>query len=285
MTATPFSGGPVSIRQAILHGSELLAGIADNPRLEARLLLAHALGLTVADVIANPDRVVDPTPFLAMLNRRMTHEPVAYLLGRREFWSLDLLVSPATLIPRPDSETIVEAALDLAPNPAIVLDLGTGSGCLLLAILHERPLAFGIGVDRSFDALAVARRNAVRCDVSARACFVRGDWATAMIGRFDLIVCNPPYIPRQDIPALMQDVARYEPHAALDGGPDGLDAYRRLVPDLPRLLTRDGHAVLEVGAGQAEAVAELGRDHGMRAEIRPDLVGIARAVVLSASSV
>ncbi len=281
----PFPGGPVSIRHAILHASELLAGIADNPRLEARLLLAHALGLTMADVIANPDRVVDPTPFLAMLNRRMTHEPIAYLLGSREFWSLDLLVSPATLIPRPDSETIVAAALDLAPAPTLVLDLGTGSGCLLLAILHERPTAFGIGVDRSFDALVVARQNAVRCGLSTRTGFVRGDWATAMIGRFDLIVCNPPYIPRQDIPTLMPDVARYEPRAALDGGPDGLDAYRRLVPDLPRLLTRDGHAVLEVGAGQAQAVAELGRDQGLRAEIRPDLVGIARAVILSASSV
>lgn len=272
----------MSIRQAILRAADMLAGIAENPRLEARLLLAHAVGLTVADVIANPDRVVDPTPFVTMLNKRMTHEPVAYLLGRREFWSLDLLVSPATLIPRPDTETIIEAALGLAPAPARVLDLGTGSGCLLLAILHERPAAVGIGVDRSFDALVVAHQNAVRCGLSARACFVRGDWATAMIGRFDLIVCNPPYIPRQDIPALMPDVTLYEPHAALDGGLDGLDAYRRLVPDLPRLLSRDGHAVLEVGAGQAPAVVALGRDHGLRAEIRPDLAGIARAVILSA---
>lgn len=284
MTAAPFTGDLISVRQAISRGEDCLRDVADAPRLEARLLLAHVLGLSITDLIADPDRVLNPKAFSELLIRRMTHEPIAYLLGKREFWSLDMLVSPATLIPRPETETIIEAALAAVPMPLNVLDLGTGSGCLLIAILHERPLTFGIGLDRSFDALAVAHRNATRYGLAARTCFIQGDWATAISGTFDLIVANPPYIPRRAIPLLMPEVARHEPRAALDGGEDGLTAYRNLVPDLPRLLTPTGHAVLEVGAGQGPVVAAIAQGHGLHTAIRSDLAGVGRAVVMSLSS-
>lgn len=283
MTNTPLPGTHISIREALRNGARSLSAVADNPRLEARLLLAHALDLSTADIIANPDRMIDPARFADLLNRRMTHAPIAYLLGHRDFWSLDLLVSTATLIPRPDTETVVEAALAVAPDPASVLDLGTGSGCLLLAVLHDRPNAVGIGIDRSFDAVVMARANAQRCGISRRAFFLQGDWAGAIRGQFDLVVSNPPYIPHCDIPSLMPDVRLHEPLTALDGGTDGLDAYRCLIPALAGLLTRAGHAVLEVGVGQAAAVAALGHAHGLHPAIRSDLAGIERAVILARS--
>lgn len=277
------SGPPtdrVTIAWAMREGAARLADVADNPRLEARLLLAHALGVTAADLIRDPARMIDPESFLAMIDQRSRHEPIAYLTGHREFWSLDLLVSPATLIPRPDTETIVEQALRAAPAPRRVLDLGTGSGCLLLAILHERPAAFGIGIDRSADAIAIARANARRCGLDGRAAFTVGDWATAVAGPFDLVVSNPPYIPHDDIAGLMPEVRLHEPLAALDGGEDGLVAYRHIIPDLPRLIGADGVAVLEVGIGQADTVAALGRAQGMASLVVPDLAGVPRAVVL-----
>lgn len=272
-----------TIAEALRLGAGRLAGVADNPRLEARLLLGHALGLSTADLIRDADRPIDPTAFDALVTQRADHVPLAYLTGHREFWSLDLAVSSATLIPRPDSETIVEAALREVADPRLILDLGTGSGCLLLAVLHERPEAFGVGIDRSAGALAIARGNAARCGLSDRAAFVQGDWAEAIEARFDLILSNPPYIPAPDIPGLMPEVALHEPMSALDGGPDGLDAYRRIIPSLPRLLSPAGRAVLEIGIGQSEAVSALAAEVGLSAMSHPDLAGIPRAVVLRGS--
>jgi release factor glutamine methyltransferase len=242
----------------------------DNPGLEARLL-AEAAG-------------DDRAQFDALLTRRLAHEPMAYLLGRRGFWTLDLEVSPATLIPRPDSETLIEAALAALPDRAsvrTVLDLGTGTGCLLLAALAEFPAAWGLGIDLEPTAIALAVRNARMLGLADRAHFVCADWA-APIGkkRFDLILCNPPYIATGEIGTLMPEVARFEPRIALDGGADGLDAYRALVPMVPALLGEGGVAIFEIGQGQAAAVGELAARNNLAVALRHDLGGIARALVL-----
>ena len=274
----------MTVEEALREGAALLrAADIDNPRLEARLLLAYALRTTKENVLRDRDASIDPACYRSLLARRVAHEPLAHILGRREFWSLDLLVSPDTLVPRPETETLIEAALAAFAErrPHRVLDLGTGSGCLLLAALSEFPTAFGVGIDRSESALTVARRNAVRLGLSDRAAFLCGDWAASIGGRFDLVLSNPPYIPSLDIDGLMPEVARGEPRLALDGGPDGRAAYRRLVPDLDRLLTTDGVAVVEVGAGQADAVSALGCAAGLTVATRQDLTGIARAVVLT----
>lgn len=283
MTTTGRVGVKATIAEALRLGAGRLAGIADNPRLEARLLLGHALGLSTADLIRDADRPIDPAPFDALVAQRAAHVPLAYLTGHREFWSLDLAVTPATLIPRPDSETIVDVALRAAPDPRLVLDLGTGSGCLLVAVLHERPAAFGVGIDRSPNALTVARQNAAACGLASRTAFVQSDWGEALGGRFDLILSNPPYIPARDIPSLMPEVALHEPLYALDGGTDGLDAYRRIIPSLRALLVPGGLAVLEIGIGQQDAVLELGRAEGFKATAHPDLGGILRAILLRRS--
>ena len=269
--------------EALRHGTERLrhAGI-DSPRREARLLLGHALGRSQTDLLAVPADVIDPGSFLSLVARRAAREPLAHILGTREFWSLDFEVSPATLIPRPDSETLIEAALAAFPDRHAVrrvLDLGTGTGCLLLAALTEFPGAFGIGLDRTPLALALARRNARRLGLGARAAFAAGDWAHAIAGRFDLVLCNPPYVPTGEIGGLMPEVARYEPASALDGGLDGLRAYAALLPELPRLLAPGGAAVLELGHGQAEAVAGLATRAGLTTLSRTDLAGIPRALV------
>jgi release factor glutamine methyltransferase len=246
-------------------------------------LLAHALGITPSALQRDPDRLVDPNRFRTLVDRRAAHEPLALIIGRREFWSLDFAVSPATLIPRPDSETLISAALAAFAGrdpPRHILDLGTGTGCLLLASLSEFPAAFGIGLDHSFAAASLAARNAAALGMAGRAAFLCGDWAGALDGRFDLVLCNPPYIPTSELDGLMPEVARFEPRTALDGGSEGCAAYRRLIPDLARLLTRDGVAVLELGAGQAAMVAALAREAGFTSDPRRDLSGIVRALVL-----
>lgn len=266
---------------AIRRGAARLAAAGiDNPRLEARLLLAHTLGCTPADLLREPSRAVPPEAFDALLDRRSGHEPLAYILGHREFWSLDFAVSPATLIPRADSETVVEAALAACPAPRRVLDLGTGTGCLLLAVLHERPGAFGIGTDLTPEAAGLAARNARALGLADRAAFVCTDWAAALDGRFDLILSNPPYIETAAIDGLMPEVAAHEPRRALDGGADGAAAYRRILGELPRILAPDGVAVLELGAGQAAGVAAEALARGFCAGFRSDLGGIQRAILL-----
>ncbi|MGC9270337.1 peptide chain release factor N(5)-glutamine methyltransferase [Acidiphilium sp.] len=258
------------------------AGIPE-PRREARLILAHALGCTQAGLLTRDH--VPPTAGHDLAARRAAHEPLAYITGRREFWSLDLAVSPATLIPRPDSETLIEAALHHRPARArvrAILDLGTGTGALLLAALTEFPDAHGIGTDRVPQAAALARRNARDLGLAARSAFLVADWAAPIAQRFDLILSNPPYIPSAIIRTLMPDVALFEPTAALDGGADGLAAYRAIIADLPRLLAPGGLAILEAGIAQAEPIAALAASHNLAALSHPDLAGVPRAVVITA---
>ncbi len=274
------------MRTALAQAAATLrdAGI-ENPRLEARLLLAHALGLTQEQLLAGPDQAV-PKNFTALLARRVAHEPLAYILGRQEFWSLSFTVSPATLIPRADSETLIEAALAALPDRTQVrriLDLGTGTGCLLLAALSEFPAAFGVGVDISPAAAALATANAAALQLRARAAFLAGNWAAALGGQFDLILANPPYIPSRDIAALMPEVRGHEPAAALDGGADGLAAYRIILAALPGLLAPGGVAVLELGIGQDRAMMPMAAAAGFAAATRRDLAGIARALILRCS--
>lgn len=257
------------------------AGIADARR-EARLILAHELGCDAATLWSR-DAVPDGAG-LALAARRAAHEPLAYITGHREFWSLDLAVSPATLIPRPDSETLIEAALRHRPDRTLVrriLDLGTGTGALLLAALVEFPAAFGIGVDRAPAAAALARDNAMRLGLAERAGFFAGDWGDALAGRFDLILANPPYIRSGDIASLMPEVACHEPLSALDGGPDGLDAYRRIIADLPGRMAPGGIAIIEAGMGQDAAIAALARAGALEVQGHADLAGVTRAVVMT----
>lgn len=270
-------------------GQHLRAAAIETPRLEARLLLAHAMRCRQEDLLRDPRAAVPPEAaarFGELLRRRLDHAPVAHLLGSQEFWSLPFLVSPATLIPRADTETLVEAALDAFPDRAAVrrvLDLGTGTGCLLLAALTEFPDASGLGLDRVPEAAALARRNAARLGLGGRAAFAVADWAAPVVDRFDLVLSNPPYIESTAIPGLMPEVARHEPGSALDGGPDGLDAYRAIAAALPGLLAPGGRAVLELGQGQEQDVEAIAAGQGLRSlGCRPDLGGVPRALVLAA---
>ena len=271
----------------LLAQAELLlerAGI-EGPRREARRLLAHSLGLDAVGLLAlGHDAMVSPNGFEALLARRLAHEPLAFLTGRQGFWTLDLAVSPATLIPRADSETLIEALLEARPDRASVrhvLDLGTGTGCLLLAALSEYRLAWGVGVDVSAAACRLAAGNAAANALAMRAVWLCGDWGDALDARFDVILGNPPYIAQPELDGLMPEVGRHEPRRALDGGADGLAAYRRLVPLLETRLQPDGLVILEVGIGQADAVAALGIGAGLRlVATRSDLGGIVRAVLL-----
>lgn len=263
------------------------AGIEDAAS-EARLLLCWAGGYTRIELMQRdeiPDDVVEK--FQGAIQRRSAREPVAFITGEKGFWTLDLHVSPETLIPRGDSETLLEALLHHRPDRQKVqsiLDLGTGTGCLLLAALTEYPQAWGLGVDVAPGAAALARRNASRNGLSERAAFIAGDWAAAVKGRFDVVLSNPPYIEHAEMARLMPDVVEYEPHRALDGGDDGLTAYRILCRSLPHLLSEQGCAVLELGMGQEQAVTALAESEGLKVlECRKDLGGVERALVLAFS--
>ena len=280
-----------TIGSALQHTRTALqaAGI-ESAALDARLLVAAALETRIETVTAWPERAVpaEAAARLArLLRRRTAREPMAYILGRREFWSLDFTVTPATLTPRPDSETLIEAVLDSLTDrqaPLRLVDFGTGTGCLLLALLSELPGAGGIGIDRDPATLEVARMNAERLGLAGRVSFAQGDWGQGSASVFDIVISNPPYIPTSDIAALAPEL-RYEPLLALDGGPDGLDAYRALVPDAARLLKPWGLVALEVGAGQAPAVESLLRAAGFASiETRADLAGIGRCVMAHAPS-
>ncbi|GAO39830.1 putative protein-(Glutamine-N5) methyltransferase [Sphingomonas changbaiensis NBRC 104936] len=263
------------------RATHLLTPISPTPRLDAELLLAHALGISREALLLGPERSV-PSGFEPLIRRRLAHEPVAYITGTKSFWTLDLHVTPAVLIPRPDTETLIEAAIDhfRGRAPARVLDLGTGSGALLLASLDQWPHAWGVGVDRSAAALDVARGNADRLGFGSRAHFVQGNWGDALDARFDLILCNPPYVEADAV--LSPDVAVHEPASALYAGPEGLDDYRLLVPQLPRLLAANGLAALEIGSSQAEGVAALAVEQGLKTGTRKDLAGLDRCLALVA---
>ena len=274
---------PRPIAEHLAEATATLAATGiDAPQREARLLLLHALARPPGSLLDRTEIVAAPS-FPTLVARRSAREPIALITGHQGFWTLDLEVSRDTLIPRADSETIIEAALAARPDATRILDLGTGTGCLLLAVLSTLPTAWGLGIDLSPAAATLAARNARTNGLADRAAFLAGDWATAITGRFDLVLSNPPYIPTADLAALMPEVLAHEPTRALDGGPDGLAAYRHLATALPALLAPNGIAVLELGIGQHESVPALARAAGLRVlDLRPDLGGIARALVLAA---
>jgi release factor glutamine methyltransferase len=265
----------------------------DSPDLDARLLVGHAAGLdhaALADGAARTLSIAQAHALTAFAARRLAGEPIARILGAKEFWGLRLAITPATLVPRPESETVVEAALAAidaggARTRALrIADLGTGSGALLLALLSELPCAYGIGTDISHAALLVARENARQLGLSARVAMVMCDFGVSLAGRFDLVVANPPYIAKAEIAALSPEV-RCDPPRALDGGADGLTAYRAIAADARRLIKPLGHLVLELGAGQQDAVTELLLNAGLLpASARPDLNGIPRALTASVAT-
>ncbi len=260
-----------------------MAATSDTARLDAELLLAHALGVTRSAMLLHQMQAEVPPIFTALVARREGHEPVAYILGHQEFRGLNFAVNPAVLIPRGDSECVVEAALQARPDAARVLDCGTGSGALLLAVLHELPAASGLGVDASTPALAVASGNAKALGLAGRAQFLLRDWTqpnwTDQLGQFDLILANPPYV--EDDAPLDPDVRDFEPVSALFAGPEGLDDYRVLIPQLPALLNQGGVAVLEIGSNQAAAVSAIATANGFTTSLHPDLAGRPRALVLT----
>ena len=280
-----------TIGEALRTGAAQLwaAGVA-QALLDARLLLMAATGLGVEDVIRDPDAELSAAhaaAYAAMIARRVAREPVSRILGRREFWSLDFEITPDTLDPRADSETLISAALGLIEdhNRSLrILDIGTGSGCLLLALLSELPCAQGAGIDISQGALEVAHRNAGRLGFSERARFIACDvrsanWMHQIGGPFDIIISNPPYIENAVIAGLDPEVTLFDPHLALAGGEDGLDFYRMITISLAHLLRPDGLVVFEAGAGQAEAIEMLMRQAGLTAPgPNTDLGGVARAV-------
>jgi release factor glutamine methyltransferase len=269
------------VRATLLAAARQLESVSDTPRLDAELLMAHALNTSRDQLLLA--RLDDPVPpaFADLLARRLNHEPVAYITGTRAFWTIDLHVGPGVLIPRPDSETLIEAAIahfgDRAPTR--ILDLGTGPGTLLLAALAEWPQAQGLGIDSSDQALAFAHRNAHDLGMEARARFSLGDWAEGLEESFDLILANPPYIATTE--PLPEQVRAHEPHGALYAGTDGLDDYRRIVPEIPRLLAPGGVAILEIGWTQADPVKSLARSAGLSARLKYDMGGRPRALVMS----
>jgi release factor glutamine methyltransferase len=287
MTVAAAARSAPTIAAAVDAAARALAGAGiPEARREARILVAHGLGAGAESLTGHPERELSPAEsgmIAALIGRRCERRPLAQVTGRREFWSLDFAVDEHTLDPRPDSECVVEAVLGHVDReaPLRILDLGTGTGCLLLALLHELPGAEGTGVDISAAALKVAGRNAAALGLGPRSRFVQGDWGRGLEGPFAVIVANPPYIPAGALPGLQPEVARFEPKIALDGGADGLAAYRALAPDVARLLTNDGFAVVECGEGQGAAVAEIMDGAGLTAFAKArDLGGRERALVL-----
>lgn len=261
------------------------AGIG-SARMDAALLLAHAVGKSREELLLESANLLKNNEidiFDSYVKRRAEREPIAYIIGKKEFWSLDFYVTRDTLIPRPDSETLIEAALRRVKNRAgntTILDIGTGTGCLLIALLKELPKASGVGVDINERALQVAKKNAEVHKVDKRAVFLQSHWCDALNGTFDLIISNPPYIAENDRASLMRDVVGHEPQAALFAGADGLDAYRALSSQMPRVLNVGGMLAWEVGQGQAAQVGALLQASGLTLE-QPerDLAGVTRCVI------
>jgi release factor glutamine methyltransferase len=288
VTVAPL-GSSISIDGARRALARMFAAAGlDTPALDARVLVGHALGLDHAALAAAAERALDREErerIATMASRRLAREPVSRIVGMKEFWGLPLKVNPAVLVPRPETETVVTtalAALDRDSGRARALrvaDLGTGSGALLLALLSELPNAFAIGTDLSTTALALARDNARQLGLAARAAFVACDFAAALAGPFDLVVANPPYVASTELAQLAPEVRDHDPLLALDGGPDGLRAYRALAAEAPRLIGAGGHMVIEVGVGQADSVASLfTRTQPLDVTTAADLTGIPRAL-------
>jgi release factor glutamine methyltransferase len=280
-----------AVRRAV--AARFRAGGIDSPDLDARLLLGHVLGLDHAGLVRDGERALGSAEIAgieALAARRLTGEPVARITGVKEFWGLPFQVTPAVLVPRPDTETVVETALarldrngarsrHLRSADLRIADLGTGTGAILIALLRELPNAWGIGTDCDAAALATARANSVGLGVAARAAFIACDFGAALAGDLDLVASNPPYIATDEIAALAPEVRDFDPRGALDGGPDGLAAYRTITRDAGRLLAPGGHLVMEIGAGQSQAVAALAAAAGLRSiAVAPDLAGIPRTV-------
>jgi release factor glutamine methyltransferase len=257
-----------------------LSSDSETPRLDAELLMAHALDVSRDELLLSRLDDAVPAGFEALVARRAVGEPVAYIIGARDFWTISLAVRPGVLIPRPDSETLIEVAVGHLGEraPATILDLGTGSGALLLAALDIWPGADGLGIDRSAEALAVATENAERLGMAARARFAMGDWGEGIDGPFDLILCNPPYV--ESAAELARDVAGHEPASALFAGEDGLDAYRALTPQIGRLIAPGGIALFEIGASQAAAVRALFAAVDLESTVFRDLAGRDRCVAV-----
>lgn len=272
---------------ALAEATKALQATSETPRLDAELLMADALRIDRSTLLLRIGNFDTPPEFDALVARRAAHEPVAYILGRQDFWDLSLQVTPDVLIPRADSETLIEAAqkhfAGIAP-PARILDLGTGSGALLLAGLSLFPSASGTGIDASSAALAVAQNNANNLGFADRSHMRVVSWRdnhwTQELGTFDLILCNPPYVESDS--SLMPSVHNFEPHSALFSGTDGLDDYSILIPQIPALLAVSAIAIFEIGAGQAQAVTEIADAAGLTAVAHADLAGIPRALLMAA---
>jgi release factor glutamine methyltransferase len=280
---------PQTILADFMHRAEarLKAAGVDNPTLDVRLLMAHALDMDRAQLLIKSQHMlteVEQERISALLTRRANREPVSRILGEREFWSLRFSLNEATLVPRPDSETLIEATLRLLSSldddtELRILDLGTGTGCLLLSLLHEFQNATGLGIDKVPRAVGQAEDNAERLGFTSRAKFRTGNWADGIDEKFDIIISNPPYIARSEIGTLMPEVCNHDPHLALDGGDDGLDVYRLLIPQLTRLLKPKGLAVFEIGEGQGAKVGELFRKAALtNITLHFDLAGIQRCI-------
>lgn len=269
------------VTRALAEAARRLAPTSDTSRLDAELLMADALGIERDRLLLAPPDDPVPDRFAAMLERRAAGEPVAYITGRRAFWNIELGVGPGVLIPRPDSEVLIASALEHfdGSGPRRILDLGTGPGTLLLAALDLWPDATGLGVDSSAAALEYARANAARLGLAGRAELRLGDWAEGITETFDLILCNPPYV--ADAAELGPGVLEHEPPEALFAGAEGLDAYRVLAPQLPRLLAPNGLAAVEIGADQADRATALLTRFGLVCRLTNDVAGRPRALLLT----
>lgn len=275
-----------TIAEELRDAAARLAATSDTPRLDVELLMAQALQVSRSDLLLWHMQDAAPASFAGLVERRAAHEPVAYILGRKEFYGREFLVAPGVLIPRMDSETTVMAALEAVSAPARVLDCGVGSGALLLTVLAECRGAEGVGIDRSTQALMIASANAAQLGLERRAQLLRRDWSEPGwaddLGRFDLVLANPPYV--EDDASIAPDVRRWEPEGALFAGPEGLDDYRVLIPQLPGLLAEGGAAVLEIGAAQDRQVADIAAACGFASQLHRDLAGRPRALVLRVSA-